>query len=249
MLVGGFCAGFLNSLAGFGSIITLAIFMDILGLPGHVANATNRVNVLSSSIVSSATYYKNGKLDLVKGKKYIFIVAAGAIVGILLAADLNDTEFKSLFNYLLIPIFFIILINPKRFISPDMSTDKMSNWVVFPLFFIFGLYAGLIQVGFGVLFLMVMVMMLKYDLIESNAIKVATVGIYTVIAILIFHYNGLINWKFGLLMAVGQGFGGFVAAKYSSTMENANRYAYYLLVAIVLAVIIKNFEIWKIFIS
>ena len=143
MLLGGFSAGFLNSLAGFGSIITLAIFMDLLGLPGHIANATNRVNVLSSSIVSSATYYKNGKLDLAKGKKYILAVAAGAIVGILLAADLNDTEFKTLFNYLLIPIFIIILINPKKFISPDMSTSKMSNWIVFPLFFIFGFLSSI----------------------------------------------------------------------------------------------------------
>ena len=40
-LVGGFCAGILNALAGFGSIITLAIYMDVLGIPGHLANATN----------------------------------------------------------------------------------------------------------------------------------------------------------------------------------------------------------------
>ncbi|NBU52754.1 MAG: sulfite exporter TauE/SafE family protein, partial [Chitinophagia bacterium] len=42
-LLGGFTAGFLNALAGFGSVITLAIYMDIMNIPGHIANGTNRV--------------------------------------------------------------------------------------------------------------------------------------------------------------------------------------------------------------
>ena len=48
-LLGGFTAGFLNALAGFGSVITLAIYMDIMNIPGHIANGTNRVNILASS--------------------------------------------------------------------------------------------------------------------------------------------------------------------------------------------------------
>jgi len=245
IIVGGFAAGFLNSLAGFGSVITLSIYMDLLGLPGHIANATNRVNVMASSGISALTFAKNGKLDIKKGKWHIVAVALGAIIGILIAADFDDQQFKTLFNYLLIPILFIILINPKKFINPDKTKPSVSNFIIIPLLFLFGLYAGLIQVGFGLLFLVVAVMMAKYDLIEANALKVTIVAIYTVIAILVFHFNGLINWKYGLMIAVSQGFGGYLAAQYASKLENANKYAYYLLITIVLAVIIKNFELWK----
>lgn len=243
--LGGFCAGFLNSLAGFGSIITLTIYMELLGLPGHIANATNRVNVLASSGVSAITFYKNKKLDLDKGKWHILIVALGAIVGIFIAADFDDQQFKTLFNYLLIPILLIILLNPKRFTNPDLSTPPVSNLIVFPILFLFGLYAGLIQVGFGVVFLLVAVILSKYDLIKANALKVAIIAIYTLIAILYFHYKGLIMWKYGLLISIGQGLGGYFAAKYSSKMENANKLAYYFLIAIITIVIIKNFKLWE----
>lgn len=246
-LIGGFCAGFLNSLAGFGSIITLSIYTELLGLPGHIANTTNRVNVFASSGISALTYHKNGKLNLNKGKWHLLIVILGAIIGILWAANLNAEEFKTLFNYLLIPILIIILINPRKFITPDQDAPPHSNWVILPILFAFGLYAGLIQVGFGVLFLIVAVMLGKYDLIEGNALKVTIVFAYTILAVLIFHFKGLIDWKAGLSLAFSQGIGGYYAAKYASKMENANKYAYYFLIFIVSGVIIKNFELWKVF--
>jgi len=171
-------------------------------------------------------------------------MVVGAIIGILIAADLNDAQFKTIFNYLLIPILLIIVINPKKFISPDTTTLPTSNIIVIPLLFIFGLYAGLIQVGVGLLFLLVAVMMAKYDIIEANALKVAIVACYTIIAVAFFHYKGLIDWKAGLMIAVTQAFGGYVAAQYASKMENANKYAYYFLILIVTCVLIKNFELW-----
>jgi uncharacterized protein len=45
LLIGGLVAGFINTLASSGSAITLPILL-FLGLSPHVANATNRLNVL-----------------------------------------------------------------------------------------------------------------------------------------------------------------------------------------------------------
>jgi len=205
----------------------------------------NDYSTLHLICISALTFYKNEKLDLKKGKWHIIAVATGAIIGILIASDFNDQQFKTLFNYLLIPILIVILVNPKKFINPDRESLPISNYIIIPILFVFGLYAGLIQVGFGLLFLIVAVIMAKYDLIEANALKSAIVAIYTVLAISIFHFNGLINWKYGLMIAVSQGFGGYLAAQYASNLKNANKYAYYLLITIVLAVIIKNFQLWK----
>ena len=46
IIVGGFLAGVMNTLAGYGSMISLSLLMDVIGLPPNVANGTNRVNVL-----------------------------------------------------------------------------------------------------------------------------------------------------------------------------------------------------------
>jgi len=245
---GGFFAGVLNTFAGFGSIITLAIYMDLMGLPGHIANATNRVNILASTTISTVTFYKHGKLDLTNSRWIILSVVIGAILGVLLAVQLTDDGFKTAFNYLLIPILIILLINPKRFIEVDENAIPTNKILLIILLFIFGFYAGFIQVGFGVLFLILMVMMAKYDLIHSNALKVCIVAIYTLIAIFIFHSQGLIDWKAGIFLALGQALGGFVAARNASRMQGANKLAYFILVLIVVVVIVKNFELWKVFI-
>lgn len=243
-LIGGFCAGILNALAGFGSIITLAIYMDVIGLPGHIANATNRVNVLASSSVSSLTFYKNGKLDLKGGKWILVAVFVGAMVGILMATQLDADGFKKAFKYLLPPIFVILLLNPKRFIHPDLSAPKTSKFVTMPLYFIMGIYAGFIQAGFGVIFLMVAVMMSRYDIIFGNGLKIAIVAIYTAVAVLIFHLNGMIVWKAGLALAAGQAVGGYVASRNMTLFEGAAKWSYYFLLLIVFAVMVKNFEVW-----
>jgi uncharacterized membrane protein YfcA len=246
--VGGFLAGILNTFAGFGSIITFAIYMDVLGLPGHIANATNRVNVLASSSVSTITFIKNDKLDISKSKWIFITVIFGAVLGILLATKLDNEGFEKAFNYLLIPILILLLVNPKRFIQAQIEDVPTTRWILIPLFFLFGIYAGFIQVGFGVVFLILMVMMAKYDLVHSNAIKVYIIAAYTIIAIIIFHSQGLIDWKSGLMLASGQALGGYVAARNASRMQGANKWAYMILVLIIVVVIIKNFRLWTYFI-
>ena len=50
ILVGtGVAAGFINTLAGAGSLLTIPALM-LLGMPADIANATNRVSVLATSI-------------------------------------------------------------------------------------------------------------------------------------------------------------------------------------------------------
>jgi len=246
-LIGGFFAGMLNAIAGFGSIITLAIYMDVMGIPAHLANATNRVNVLASSSISAFTFHKYGKLDISNSKWIIAACTVGAMVGVYMAVNIDADGFKKAFKYFLVLIFIFLLLNPKKFIKPDLTSPPLSKWLMVPLFFMCGIYAGFIQAGFGVVFLMIIVVLGKYELISANALKILVVAFYTVIVLSIFHFQGMVNWKAGLMLAVGQGLGGFVVSKNASLLEGANKYAYYVLIVIVGLVIVKNFELWQYF--
>ena len=64
IILGGLVAGAINALAGFGSIITLYILMEVIGLPPSIANGTNRVNVFANAFASTAGYAQNKKLKL-----------------------------------------------------------------------------------------------------------------------------------------------------------------------------------------
>ena len=59
----GFASGFINMFAGGGSMLVVP-FLIFLGLPPHVANATNRVAILLQNIVSTATFRQKKILNL-----------------------------------------------------------------------------------------------------------------------------------------------------------------------------------------
>ena len=63
-IIGSAIAGAINVMAGNGSAITLTILTELVGLPGNMANATNRIGVLTQTWASNYAFYQKGKIDL-----------------------------------------------------------------------------------------------------------------------------------------------------------------------------------------
>ena len=242
-IAGGFLAGIMNALAGFGSAVTLAIMIEFIGLPANVANGTNRINMLSQTALSTLAFYRKGKLNI--GKCWPIIIASflGALGGVYLAVIVSNEVFKESYRYLLLVLFFIILINPKRWLRETDKSFRLNRWISVPVFFLLGILGGYIQMGFGVFALIVLVLLSRYNLIEANAIKVAIIALYTMVILLIFEWKGLVDWRVGLLFAVGQGAGGYLAAHMASIYKKANVWVYRLLIVIIGIILIRSFEV------
>ena len=243
-IVGGLVAGFINTLAGNGSVITLSILTEVLGLPGNIANASNRVGVIVQSSISTFTFYKHDRLNLTRSSGIIFWTTMGAVIGVIVATQVSNEQFMSVFKYLMLLMFFVILVKPSRWLISTQKDNKLSPFIMIPTFLALGFYGGFIQMGMGVVFLFVMVLVAKYSIIDSNAVKVFVVFLYTIIVLGIFQYKGLINWQMGGIIAIGQGTGGFLAARYASKVNNANVWAYRLLIAIVVLALLRLFGVF-----
>lgn len=240
-LVGGMVAGGMNALAGYGSVITLTILMEIMGLPPTIANATNRIGIVAVGLSSTAGYYKHGKVDLRHSLPILLPTVLGAMLGIGLALVVDNGQFRIIFRYMVLVLFFLILINPKRWLREHSEVKKMPLWLSFPVFFAVGLYGGFIQMGMGLVFLAGAVMLGGYNLIEANGVKMVVVTIYTLIGVGIFMWHGMLAWLPGLLLAVGQAVGGYATASLAGKYPQANRWAYWLLLAIVFFIVAKTF--------
>lgn len=243
-IIGGFIAAIMNTLAGYGSIITLTILMDVMGLPANMANGTNRVNILANGVAGSLGYYKNGKLSIHKGSSILIAVCTGAVVGILLAVNVSNEQFRDVFKYLVVVLFLSIIVNPKRWIRETSKEERLPMWKLILIYFPIGVYGGFIQMGMGIVFLMAAVLVSKYTILKANALKLVLVVIYTAISILIFHYHGMIDWKIGAVLSIGTASGGYLTANYASKIKNANLYAYRFLVVIVLLVLLRTFGVF-----
>lgn len=244
IIAGSFVAGVINTLAGSGSAITLSILTEVIGLPGNMANGSNRVGVTSQGFVSSLAFYNNGKLDIKSNKLLLFVVTIGALVGVYIATIISNEAFKEVFKYLMVLMLFVILINPKRWIRETDIDHKIPLWLSIPMFFAIGIYGGFIQMGMGIFFLAILVLVSRQNIIDANAIKAFSVFLYSVFVLLYFHHKGLVDWKAGALLAVGQTIGGYVTAIYASKYKNAEVWAYRILVLIVIVIILRLFNVF-----
>ena len=242
-IIGGVFAGFINTLAGNGSTITLTIFTEILGLPGNAANATNRIGIFTQCIAGVAAFHKNDRMKLERSWPYILITTVGSLGGIALALMVSNEQFRIVFRYLMVVMFLMIVFKPERWLRNTDPSSKPNWWIALPAFLAIGFYGGFIQMGMGLFFLAAMVLGARFSLTDSNAAKLFVVAVYTGIAILVFAARGMIDWKMGAIVAVGQSFGGWFTAAYAAKSPKANKVAYWVLVVVVIFGILSLFDL------
>lgn len=240
-IIGGFAAGFINTLAGNGSAITLTILMEFMGLPANVANASNRVGIFFQSMVSTSVFHREKKIEWTNSLPYIVAVFFGAMVGLWLALTVDDKDFKMVYGILMIVMLFVVLVKPKKWIIPQKDVSSLPKSVLLIGFFLLGIYGGFIQMGMGIMFLAFTVLIAKMDIIKANALKIVCVGAYTGVVLSIFAYSGLVDWKAGGLIAIGQVAGAWASSTFAATHPKAGIVAHRVLVGVVIFAITKIF--------
>jgi hypothetical protein len=246
-IIGGFLAGVINTLAGSGSVITLGLMTEFLGLPANLANGTNRVGIFMQTLASTGAFKQNNKLPLERSKLIIIVTIIGAIFGVWAAVAIPNESFKVIYKYLMILMLGVILIKPQRWLRAADLEKKLPLWISVPAFLAIGFYGGFIQMGMGVFFLAIMVLIAKYDIIEANAVKTVVITIYTAIVLGIFHFQGMVDWKIGGIIAIGQATGGYLTAQFASKSDKAAVWAYRLLVVVVVLVVLNTFGLFDYF--
>lgn len=208
----GFIAGFINTLAGSGSLITLPVLI-LLGLPANVANGTNRVGILIQNIVAVATFWRHGQYEGQRPTPLIVPSVLGAILGAQLAVNLDETVLERTIAGLMLFMLLLVIARPRRWLEGHDDVAGLAYPWRFIIFFAVGAYGGFIQAGVGFFLLAGLVLGAGYSLVGSNAIKNLIVLFFTIAALAVFILNDQVRWELGLLLASGNALGAWVAAR------------------------------------
>ncbi|MCH7658573.1 MAG: sulfite exporter TauE/SafE family protein [Bacteroidetes bacterium] len=228
----GFVAGFINTLAGSGSLLTLPLLI-FLGLPANVANGTNRIALLLQNIVGVSTFKKQKVFEFKEGYRLAIPAILGSVIGAQLAVGFNEDMMRKTIGGLLLFMFFIILYKPEKWIKGKVGKIiGKPTLLQIIIFFFIGIYGGFIQAGVGFFLLAGLVLGAGADLVKANALKVFIVLAYTIFALTIFMINHQVNYEIGLVLAVGNMAGAFIAAKFA--MNWGAKFVRYVLLVVVI---------------
>ena len=213
LIVAGLMVGFINTLAGGGSIISMSVLM-MLGLPAPLANGTNRIAIAIQTLTATSSFKQQKVLPLRKAIYMSIPAVIGSLIGSWIAVDINEEVFEKAIGVVMLIMLVFILYKPQKYIYGRAEVmEKPLNWKIYIIFFFIGIYGGFIHMGIGYFLLMSIVLGAGFDLVKANAIKVFVVLVYTPFTLIVFLWNGLIDWKYGLIMAIGSVVGALIASR------------------------------------
>ena len=211
----GIIAGFINTVAGGGSLLSLPTLI-FLGLPPAVANGTNRVALFMQNI-SGVAGFKSKGVSVFPYSLWLGISARfGAIIGAKVSVELDDKTFNQIIAIVMVGVVLLTVFNGRskaKQMAEDLS--KKAQVIGIISFFFVGIYGGFIQAGVGFIILGSLTYINKLSLVRANSVKVFVVLIYTISALAVFIIEDKIDWLYGLVLAIGNMTGAWIASRWS----------------------------------
>ena len=215
LIVVGFAVGFINTIAGGGTLLSLPVLI-FLGLPPNVANGTNRVAIIIQTAFATAGFKSKGVTTFPFNAYLGTSALLGAIIGSRIAVDIDGAVFNKILAVIMIAVVLIIFFKPEINIKDvnERLTGKYL-WLGMLTFFIFGIYGGFINAGIGFIIILFLHFFNHMSLVRANATKVAVVCMYTLSALVVFILNDKVNWVIGFVLAIGNASGAWIASRIS----------------------------------
>ena len=234
LLVGvGVVSGFINTLAGGGSMITLPALM-MMGMPADVANATNRVGVLMQSVTSVKGFDNHGLLDRQALRSLLLITGLGALAGSMLASVLPVFILKPVLLGTMIIMALVMLIRPETVVPPDGTIPRaVTGHPAASLgLFLSGVYGGFVQAGVGFILIAALAGGLRYDLVRTNALKSVCTAVFSGVALLVFALQGQVWWIPGVVLALGSIVGAWFSVRFAiNVSQNTLKWLLFIMVS------------------
>jgi len=215
LIIVGFIAGVINTLAGGGSLLTLPVLI-FMGLPPNIANGTNRIGIVIQMMAGTAGFKSKG-ITTFPFSIYMGVSALiGSLIGAQIAIDIKGETFNKILSFVMMAVVVLIVFKPKLKAKELLErTTGKHLWIGCIAFFFFGIYGGFINAGLGFILILFLHYFNHLSLVKSNATKAVIITIYMSGALLVFIVNDAVNWKMGLTMAIGTSLGGWFASRFS----------------------------------
>ena len=208
-----FLAGFLDSIAGGGGLLSLPAFL-IAGVPPHMALGTNKMSSVLGTSMATWRFAKNGYIQL---KKVIWFIVA-ALIGSTIGANLTLHVSERIVEYMMIGVLpvvaFYVLRNKKMGDDTLAHTipEKKSFLIALAAAFVIGVYDGFYGPGTGTFLILVLTGAARYTMKEAAGTTKAINLSSNVAAIITFIINGKVIYPLGLAAGLCSILGNYIGS-------------------------------------
>lgn len=210
-----FAAGFVDSIAGGGGLISLPACM-IAGLPSHASIGTNKLATGMGTVVSALRYGKSGYVKWKQTLSATISAIAGAFIGAKTAVNLSDRVF-TVFMLIVIPVTAIYVSKTKSLdntAEKEPYSDNKTALLCIPAAFIIGIYDGFYGPGSGTFMLLAMTGIAHMRLSDAEGTGKVVNLATDITSIIVFSGADDVRWVLGLVSGVFCMAGSYIGTHY-----------------------------------
>jgi len=232
----GMIGGFFNVYVGAGSLLTIPVLI-VLGLPPHIAIASNRLGVIGSDIAGWYEFHVKKMIDYKAGVIIAIPSLAGAIIGANLMLEFDERSLKKIIGIVTSLVLVLIMYKPDVGIKkPKHSIKKHHYMTAVVLSLIVGIYGGFYGAGAGTFLFYILILILGETFLESAGTHEMANLSFSLTAAVIFAAKGVIDYTWAAPLFIGSFTGSYVSAYYSERIGNVFLKRLFFIVVILLLV-------------
>lgn len=212
LFVTGLVAGFVDSIAGGGGLITLPVMLTLIPDP-QLAFGTNKMQACFGSASAAWHYAQGDALNLRESFRGCVITFFGAVLGTFVVQSVGSDFLRIAAPMMLLAVAIYTILRPQ--LGEHAHQPKMSRRQFDLLFgLLLGFYDGFFGPGTGTFWTMAFVLVLGFNLTSAIAHTKAYNFASNICSFALFAWAGRVDWVAGASMGLGQ----LIGARFGSRL-------------------------------
>ncbi|WP_372770871.1 TSUP family transporter [Pseudoalteromonas sp.] len=203
-------AGFLDTLAGGGGLLTVPALM-ISGIPPITALATNKFQSTFGTATASLMMLRNKRIHWQHIKPLMLAAFVGSVIGTIVVQFINTSALNFIIPIVILSIAIYFLLTPaetNELTKPTLSESKYKRYVIPAI----GCYDGIFGPGTGSFFTLAGRSLRAQPFLQATAIAKPLNFATNFASLIVFIFAGKIMWLAGGGMVVGQFIGAWLGS-------------------------------------
>jgi uncharacterized membrane protein YfcA len=214
-----FLTSVIGVVTGSNSLIAVPVMFQ-LGIDPKVAVATNMFGLVFMSIGGTIPFVRQKKIEYDKLSPFVLITVISSTLGALLVGVLSSDSIKLIVSAAMIFVALFTLVRHKTGVSDEVQPGRFALPVTYVLTFILGIYGGLFSGGYVTMLTAVLVGIYGMRYGEAVASTKLINVFSSLIATIVFMWQGLVDYKLGLIIGAAMFAGAYVGAHYATKLND-----------------------------
>jgi uncharacterized membrane protein YfcA len=214
-----FITSVVGVVTGSNSLIAVPVMFQF-GIEPRVAVATNMFALVFMAVGGTIPFVRQRRIEYRKVTPLIVLTVVSSAIGALLVGMISGNGIKLIVSFAMIAVALFILLRRDAGVRLESAPARYAVPLTYVLVFMLGIYGGLFSGGYVTVLTAVCVgtygMRYGEAVASTKLINVFSSGVATIV----FMWQGLVDYKLGLILGATMFIGAYVGAHYATKLND-----------------------------